>query len=461
MFDLGRYHATPWGTHVNDASVEWPPSPWRLIRALYSASRTNQRALGRRKAIDRALQALVDAPPPVYSLPAALAGHTRHYMPEAGYSPVATDKTAMVIDAFMAVESGQAVSVWWDQELDPEAAEALAATAVAVGYLGRSESVCSMTVAAAPEPPAGVLVAPLADDRGGEPSQVIDLLCPVAGRPLEEVAISVTRMRDKGLRTPPAAERVAYSLPAEPDTERPKAKSNTSPPDLAMFRLAGGGRPAVTEAVAVGQAVRRGLQSLFGSAEGRSASSTFSGREGEDRRLDQHRHAHYLAAPEGDGRRVDRVYVWAPEGFGQPEIEALARLTFVRLHESPDLQCSLASLGSASQLVLPEILGPSDSWRSLTPFGLVRHPKRRGGRVIDGAEEQVRRELEHRGLPEPVQVSLEKGSWHRYRSSKAGSSRLERASLIGVRVRFSEPVVGPLALGALSHYGLGLLQPEG
>ena len=29
-----RYHATPWDAHVNEGRVEWPPSPWRLLRAL-------------------------------------------------------------------------------------------------------------------------------------------------------------------------------------------------------------------------------------------------------------------------------------------------------------------------------------------------------------------------------------------------------------------------------------------
>lgn len=33
-FPAGRYHATPWDRHVNEGAVEWPPSPWRLLRSL-------------------------------------------------------------------------------------------------------------------------------------------------------------------------------------------------------------------------------------------------------------------------------------------------------------------------------------------------------------------------------------------------------------------------------------------
>src|SRR5437867_3663314 len=35
-----RYHATPWGHHVNEGLIEWPPSPWRLLRALLATGYT-------------------------------------------------------------------------------------------------------------------------------------------------------------------------------------------------------------------------------------------------------------------------------------------------------------------------------------------------------------------------------------------------------------------------------------
>ena len=33
-FVAGRFHATPWDRHVNEGVVEWPISPWRILRAL-------------------------------------------------------------------------------------------------------------------------------------------------------------------------------------------------------------------------------------------------------------------------------------------------------------------------------------------------------------------------------------------------------------------------------------------
>jgi CRISPR-associated protein Csb2 len=463
-FDLGRYHATPWGAHVNDGAVEWPPSPWRLLRALYSASRTNTLLADRREAADRALQSIVDAPPPVYELPPARSGHTRHYMPKSSHSPAAPGETAKVIDAYLAVDPEAPLRAWWDVELDADAADALSAVARSVGYLGRSESVCSIvTVSGARPSSADLLAAPIEAAAPRNESDVVELLCPEREQPLERLAISVTELRSQRRLVPPGTTRIAYVVPRE-DEARPAIRGAPPPvrPTLAVLRLRGSGRPGLTEAVAVGQALRSAAQSRFGGANEGAVSRTFSGRNASRPRDDQHRHAHYLSGPDGESRRIDNLYIWAPEGFGPAEIAALASLTHIRLREPPEpLRCGLAALGETSELVLPRLIGPARSWKSLTPFGLVRHPKRRNGRVVDSPEDQVRRELSYRGFEGQVEVTLEKGSWHRFRSSKAGSSRLERASLTGVRLLFDEPVRGPISLGALAHYGLGLMKPVG
>lgn len=211
----------------------------------------------------------------------------------------------------------------------------------------------------------------------------------------------------------------------------------------------------------MGQALRGALQSRYGARNGGVASPTFSGRRGDEPRGDQHRHAHYLALPDLRGPRVGRLVVWAPEGFGAREVEALAGVSYLSMHEiSERMPTALVALATESELRLRELLGPAQSWRSITPFGLVRHPKPRRGQLLDSPADQVRRELAQRGLPLPDEVILERGSWHRFRSSKAGQSRLDRAGVFGIRLRFSERVPGPLALGAFSHFGLGLFGVE-
>ncbi len=108
-FPAGRYHGTPWGRHVNEADVGWPPDAWRITRALIA---TWHRKLDPGRFPREQLVGLIAAlasEPPSYALPEAVHFHTRHYMP-------VRDKPSLIFDALL------------DALLE------------AIGYLGRAES---------------------------------------------------------------------------------------------------------------------------------------------------------------------------------------------------------------------------------------------------------------------------------------------------------------------------------
>lgn len=452
-FDLGRYHATPWGSNVNDASVEWPPSPWRVLRALYAVSRSNLRAAEHGAAIDDALARLVVAGPPSYRLPASAPHHTRHYLPSRAYRSGSHGKdTDKVLDGFLAIDRDAELTVWWDADLKDEELAGLEAAAAALGYLGRSESVCSAHVVVA-RTADEIHARPITEDAPAD-DPVVSLLCPTTDDPLSAVTISVTELRKRRLLEPPGSEWLDYAvrLPA-PAAARPKPSER---PTLARFRVHGGSRPSMHDAVAVTSHLRSALQGRYGRENDNAVSSVFSGRSDGAPRTDQHRHAHYLATPGSDGRRIDHVVVWAPEGFGSKEIAALAGLTELRMRETAPLRLALTAIGMTDEMRLESLLGPAHAWRSLTPFALNRHSKRRGGRVVDGPLDQIRRELVARGFPEPESIELIRGPWLEYRRVRSGRSRLEAPRVVGARIAFPEPVRGPIALGALSHFGLGL-----
>jgi CRISPR-associated protein Csb2 len=460
-FDLGRYHANPWGSNVNDGAIEWPPSPWRMLRGLYSVGRTHAGLLPRQADLDRALVTLASSPPPVFELPPATPAHTRHYMPIPGSK---TERSAKVLDSFLAVDPEAELVAWWDARMDVDAGDALAAAARALGYLGRSESVCTARVVTGGGPDA-VSAAPLGGLVSSAEVDTIDLLCIDTEDPLTAVATSVTELRRHRYLTPPGTRRITYGV-KRPEVAVGRPVQSSSPrPNLALLRVRGSSRLALTEAVAMGQLLRNGLQSVFGKRNGKVSSPTFSGKTGDLPRADQHRHAHYLSLPDRHGRRIDRLVVWAPEGFGPEEVAALAELRalFSRKRDSGaplEMQVALGALGTAGDLMLPEVIGPSRRWESHTPFGLVHRPKVRRGRIVASPEERVRRELQFRGLPEPHSIKIDPNrTWHRFRSSKTGTSLQARAHLVGVKIQFDDEVHGPLAIGALSHYGLGLMKP--
>ena len=150
-----RYHATPWGHHVNEGLVEWPPSPWRLLRALLAVGYTR---LGWAASLDepwlssppetaRALILKLASVLPSYTLPPASGAHSRHYMPMTDLK-AGRERTGLVFDTWAQVEQGE-LAVHWDVPLSTDETTLLAELAARLNYLGRSESwVCARLASA-------------------------------------------------------------------------------------------------------------------------------------------------------------------------------------------------------------------------------------------------------------------------------------------------------------------------
>src|SRR5205814_7105424 len=99
----GRFHATAWGSHANEGVPEWPPSPWRLLRALIATARWKSGAATSADPprLRPLIAAMAAAPPPRYELPKAAAAHTRHYL------PLGDDSTTKVFDTFVHLDAAR------------------------------------------------------------------------------------------------------------------------------------------------------------------------------------------------------------------------------------------------------------------------------------------------------------------------------------------------------------------
>lgn len=462
-FDLGRYHATPWGAHVNDGEVEWPPSPWRLVRALLAVSRTHVELAALRPAIDRGLQALIDAPPPSYVLPPSRASHTRHFVPSRKWLPTTPKEMKLLLDGFRVLDANVALEAWWRADLEPDELVALGETARRLAYLGRSESLCTATLQAAAAP-ASYHAVPLSQTTEPGAGELRELLCFETGATLEETAgVSVSQLRRERRRAPALTRHVSYliSEPLDPAPAR-RAPRGAARPTLARLRIVGADRPGLHEAIVVAEVARRALQSIYGRADQNATSTVFSGRDGDRMRTDQHAHAHYLLTSDPGSVRVDHLTVWAPEGFGPHEVAALAQLTELRDARAwpQPLRIALTALGTPDTIALPDLCAHTHCWRTLTPIVLTRHAKRRAGQTVDGPAQQIARELELRGLPRARRITRLDGAWHEFRAQRPTGRRASPAALVGARIELAAPTRGPIALGALAHFGLGLLVPD-
>ena len=135
----GRVHGTPWGTSHNEGAIEFPPSPWRIIRSLVST--WFERAPELPEVTIRSLVEVLAQSVPTYSVPPFAGSHVRHYLPESSYlRGVEKTGTAKVLDAFAAVDPTQPLQVHWNVDLSDSELAALTKLADQLPYLGRAES---------------------------------------------------------------------------------------------------------------------------------------------------------------------------------------------------------------------------------------------------------------------------------------------------------------------------------
>ena len=138
-FTANRYHATQWGRHVNEGVLEWPPSPWRILRGIVATWRRTLPNIPT-DSFDSILKALVSEYPK-FHLPVASTGHTRHYMP---YNEGTRERTTLVLDPFVAIQPKKSLfAVWPNVNLDSQQLSDMERILHNMPYLGQFSQVCA------------------------------------------------------------------------------------------------------------------------------------------------------------------------------------------------------------------------------------------------------------------------------------------------------------------------------
>ena len=457
-FPAGRFHATPWGHHVNEGVAEWPPAPWRILRALVSGLHLGGASGPERNAAYSAVRKL--AVPPSFLLPPATVAHTRHYL---SLNQVERSKTTLTFDTFVALDPVSEVVVQWQVALGPDERAALAALVARVRYLGRAEAWCDIDLkedGTMPEPNCVV-----SDGRPAPDRETVRVLCAEPEVTETDLERTTAALQRQGWSDPPGTRWVFYHRPADAlrsrVTRTPVASPSGEAPTVVELALGGPVLPLFTEAVKVAETVRRAALYYH-----RVPSRTLSGKSADGQPLsDQHRHAHFVPDRSGTNR-VKRVLVWAPQGFTPAEERAIGSISFLRLEEDgrDPLKVVFNGAGQPSNFrQASRLFGRARLWASVTPFVLPRHPKK--GR--ETPEEQLVRELERRGFPRPARLHRIVGA--ALADARAGDSGRRRWVEFGLRRRhrwpttgaygfdiaFDVPQEGPILLGFGSHYGLG------
>jgi CRISPR-associated protein Csb2 len=453
----GRFHATPWMHHVNEGVPEWPPSPWRILRAAVSALYTRSVGIPFDTAYDAVLK-LTDAP--TFHLPDATAGHTRHYLSQ---NMLERNDTALTLDAFVAMPAKRAVIVEWPTELSAAERQALKDLFRRIPYLGRAESACNIEVLEAESLAESSNCHP-SDGSAAQDQEVIRVLCPASAVSREDLERTSADIQKAGWIDPPGSRWVFYRRPASVLKGANRAIASTPKrsqlPTVAQLTLGGPILPLITDCVPFAARVRRALLKLHD-----ADSPNLSGRVDNTPRTDQHRHAHFVpyAGDPSHPTRVSHVLIFAPDGFSEQEQQSVLRLRTLDAlkDEERDIHVLCNGFGQPSDFRRIPHLENGRVWRSRTPLVLPRHPKRNGR---DTVEAQISQELEFRGLPGPVAVLPLESVDGRYRPVEFTLRRRDfdqwpTTPALSVELRFDEPLNGPILLGRLSHYGLGQFVP--
>lgn len=417
-FPSGRFHATPWGRHVNEGAPEWPPSPWRFLRALVAAWKRKLDDQLNQDQIKPLLQALLA--PPLFVLPPASTGHTRHYMPWFKKGP--GDRT-MVFDAFVSLpRDARVVMLWPHSTLASRQREQLSLLLAHLNFFGRAESWCSVRLLGdgeagellgavnccplngATEPPGTEIVRTLCADpatafgnqhtpkherttgRGRARTTVVTPLYD----PDWHLCMETLELHAQKWSDPPGSRWVAYARRRDcfriAPTRRFTRPTTQPKMQVARFALDSAVLPLVTETLPVAESARRMLMGrygrLFPQADGsKGRSPIFAGKTEVGEPRQGHGHAYYLPTDEDSDGRLDHLTIVAADGFGPGELKALDWLRELKSREREEsghpLRVLLLGLGRLDDYH-PWPLRPSRAWVSATPFVAPRHLKKRG-----------------------------------------------------------------------------------
>ncbi len=517
-FPAGRYHATPWGRHVNEGAVEWPPSPWRILRAF-----TATWYLKAHEEIDastmRQLVSALAQDEPIFHLPWAAASHTRHYMPVIEGS---SEKNAKIFDAFVQAPPDEQLLMVWPCVLPDAQREALRLLAVRMGYLGRAESlVMGRVLDELPEHDERThwIAAPMAEGELVQDRwQVVRTLCamPADGytqwrseylnlqeqapggnnsakkksakkKPMvpqalfEALHADTSDLQKAGWNLPPGARYVDYTRPENAFTPNsPKQKvRRVDLPTMARYAVVSKVAPSITQAVSLADRMHKSLCKW--SDRGNGPSPVFTGKESDRSPRTDHAHASIFCEANGPRDAITHVTVWAPMGFDERAIGALRQLNKVWGHGGHDVRLVLHAIGMPGEFPGCPFTGTSKVWRSLTPFVPTRHGKTykdgrpkmddNGWQIGSAGHDLLRllalderfvdariRKLNERGGPYPFNdVNLRSLQFQTQRTRGAGSRGQDSGAAF--EIIFPEPVNGPITLGYGAHFGLGLFVP--
>jgi CRISPR-associated protein Csb2 len=419
---------------------EWPPHPARFFSALMAACC----AADLQEPGLRALRWLEQQGPPAI---AASGAHERQVTTV--YVPINDPPTGTVLPSVRPrqprsfpclIPEDPRVYLIWAEAVPEEAVRSmLALLAAQVTSVGSARSLVAVTVCNTPPMPTWVPA-----ERGEQMLRI-----PAPGR-----VEALNARFALGLRPTPGVQHPYTRV--RPTLALPIHASDFA--DMVVLRQTAGSRLALTATLTIMETLRRALLSFAGA----TAPALLHGHAA-------HRHAAwaplpFVGYPHADGHLLGAALLLPPD-TSQDEshaiLQCLARLDHVHLPDGRHWALAPVDVTERRATLQPATwVRASRTWTTVTPVVLPRYPKPRPGQ---DAATLLAAACRHSGLPAPAWVRTHQGGQlagvapsHLFRTRRPGHPpRLWTHATL----HFSVPVQGPVLLGALRYFGLGLCRP--
>lgn len=469
-FPAQRYHATPWDAHVNEGRVEWPPCPWRLLRALIAVGYNKLDWHDGVPELARSMVEKLSGVTPNFVLPKSTAAHTRHYMP---YIEGKKEKKTKVFDTFLKLENDQGTMlVRYDVVLSEQERALLSELTLSLSYLGRAESwVDACLLDEDDEMVASIDGIPVAVAAPGDSSR-IKLLAPMKSADFDnwrkqeveetvQTAIEQAETQDEKLKPakikslkkkaesvypadiidslqqrnnqwqtdgwprPPGSQWVDYHIPQglfdrQPLMPLPIDRSFVRPTAI-LLSIDGEGkrgtlRPSMKRALPLmellhSESVRYATRVL---KHGHLPELTGTDSQGKPLQGD-HAHAHWFPLSLQGLGKIDHVLVKANSGFSKEAVESISRIRWAYAKGQNRLSVNMVGQGEL-RAIYQQLLGVSsvaaDAIAILKPSKVFQSAtpvvlrKYLARHGKKTVDGQMREELKERGLPEPIRVEV-------------------------------------------------------
>lgn len=408
MFPWGRYYAHPWGVNPRRLrEAEWPPSPWRLLRAIAAAwFRSNP---GQSPAPE--LLSLLDVlggELPEIAVGSVAFSHTVHWQPNFGAAEKDAKATATYKrtphENHFAATGSPIVFRWKNVAVDDDQLALLRDILMHVSYFGRAESLSCVDIINDSELPLNGWCQPCLTD--GRPIRRIsedcrDVFCPDplgfraadlwsrrAGREQLDPNEAPPHLVEDLLEhqpLPDGARWVSYEMPEGwpgkwvvrvPKSTLPERSSPSPTPRVAhylRFSLQCRVPIPLKFTVPLAEQFRKKGLTHFGSTNNGAISFALSGHNKPKDAEGDHQHAFYLPLGANDDRSglLSELHVWCPYGFTQAEIEALMRVERLdwgggKYPIRPVLLAINNTVPEGCPISTGQLSGRT--WRSQTPF---------------------------------------------------------------------------------------------